>query len=111
MVEAFRAASRDGEFGRLLGLLDPDVVLRADAAAVRMGATAEVRGPRAVAETFSGRARHARFAVLDGMPGAVWQVGGQARVAFVFTVTDGSVTEIELLADTDVLNQLDIEPG
>ena len=111
VVMAFLAASREGKFDRLLELLDPDVVLRADAAAVRMGAAAEVRGTRAVAETFSGRAMHARLALLNGVPGAVWQIGGQTRVAFVFTVTGGSITEIELLADGEALNQLHIEPG
>jgi RNA polymerase sigma factor (sigma-70 family) len=37
VVEAFLAASRGGDFQALLSLLDPDVVLRADPAAVAMG--------------------------------------------------------------------------
>jgi RNA polymerase sigma factor (sigma-70 family) len=109
VVEAFLAASRSGEFGRLLGLLDPDVVLRADAAVVRMGGTAEVRGPQAVAETFSGRARHARLALLDGVPGAAWQVGGQTRVVFAFTTVDGLITEIDLLAEQETLEKVAVE--
>ena len=112
VVEAFLAASRSGEFGRLLSLLDPGVVLRADAAVVRMGGVAEVRGPQAVAETFSGRAKHARLALLDGVPGAAWQVGGQTQVAFEFDVAGGLITEIRLLADRETLDRLGVEfPG
>src|SRR2546422_4404368 len=69
IVDAFLAASRGGDFGALLALLDPDVVLRADPAAVRAGATREGRGAAAVAETLSGRARRARPAPVDGAPG------------------------------------------
>ena len=53
VVDAFLAASRSGDFEALLSMLEPDVVLRADPATVAMGAAAEVRGPAAVAETFS----------------------------------------------------------
>ena len=71
IVEAFLAASRGGDLGALVALLDPDVVLSADDAAVRMGAEAQVRGADAVAGTFAGRARVAQAAMVDGMPGAV----------------------------------------
>src|SRR5579859_194556 len=60
VVDAFLAASRDGDFEALLEVLDPDVVLRADDAAVQAGAEGEVRGAPAVAGTFSGRARFAQ---------------------------------------------------
>jgi RNA polymerase sigma factor (sigma-70 family) len=76
IVDAFLAASRGGDFDALLALLDPEVVLRADAAAVRMGASEAVRGRAAVAGTFSGRARVAKPALVDGAPGAVWASGG-----------------------------------
>jgi len=76
VVDAFLAASRGGDFEEMLALPDTDVVLRADPAAVRMGASEEVRGPAAVAETLSGRARFARPALLSGAPGAVWSVEG-----------------------------------
>jgi RNA polymerase sigma-70 factor, ECF subfamily len=108
IVDAFLAASRGGDFGALLALLDPDVVLRADAEAVRMGATQELSGARAVAETFSGRARVARPALVDGAAGAVWASGGQPRVVFGFTISDGKIVEIELLADPERLAQLDL---
>jgi RNA polymerase sigma-70 factor (ECF subfamily) len=99
VVDAFLAASRSGDFAALLALLDPEVVVRADAAAVRTGAADLVRGAQAVAETFSGRARHAEVALLDGEAGLVWAPGGTPRVAFAFVVADGRVTAIDLIAD------------
>jgi RNA polymerase sigma factor (sigma-70 family) len=108
VVDAFLAASRGGDFEALVALLDPDVVLRADRAAVAAGATGEVRGARAVAETFSGRARFARPALVDGAAGAVWAPGGRPRIVFGFTITDGRIVEIELLADPERLRRLDL---
>jgi RNA polymerase sigma factor (sigma-70 family) len=108
VVDAFLAASRGGDFEALLALLDPDVVLRADPAAVQAGAAGEVRGAREVAGTFSGRARFARPALVDGAAGAVWAPGGQPRVVFGFTIADGRIVEIELLADPERLRQLDL---
>ena len=110
VVEAFLAASREGDFEALLALLDPQVVVRADAAAVAAGAEAEVRGARAVAGTFTGRARFARPALVDGAVGAVWAPGGRPRVVFAFTVRDGRVAEIRLLADPERLAGLDLVP-
>jgi RNA polymerase sigma-70 factor (ECF subfamily) len=110
VVEAFLAASREGDFEALLGLLDPGVVVRADAAAVAAGAEAEVRGARAVAGTFVGRARFARPALVEGAVGAVWAPGGQPRVAFAFTVRGGRVAEIRLLADPERLAELELVP-
>jgi hypothetical protein len=104
--EAFPAASRAGDLDRLLRLLAPDAVARADRAAVETGAEAEVVGAAAVAGTFAGRARAARPAVVDGVAGLVWSVGGRPRVAFGFTVVDGVVVEIELMAEPATLQRL-----
>ncbi|WP_049556426.1 sigma-70 family RNA polymerase sigma factor [Nonomuraea sp. SBT364] len=109
IVGAFLAASRGGDFGALLALLDPDVVLHADRAAVLTGASRRLRGSPAVAETFSGRAQGARLALVDGAAGAVWSAGGRARMAFDFTITAGRITEINLIADLDHLRALDLE--
>jgi RNA polymerase sigma factor (sigma-70 family) len=109
IVGAFLTASRGGDFEALLALLDPDVVLRADPVAVRMGPSQEVRGAAAVAGTFSGRARGARPAFVDGVPGAVWVQGGRLRVVFAFTIRDGRVVGIDLLADPEHLDRLDLE--
>lgn len=106
-VEAFLSASRDGDFGALLALLDPEVVLTADADAVRVGAS-QVRGSQAVAETFAGRARAARLALINGQPGLVWAPGGKAQVVFGFTVEEDKITAIQLLANSATLDDLDI---
>jgi RNA polymerase sigma-70 factor (ECF subfamily) len=108
VVAAFLAASRGGHFDALVDLLDPEVEARADAAAVQSGAEALVRGPDAVARTFAGRARAARLALVDGDPGLVWLQGGQLRVVFAFTVDDDRVVAIDLLADPDELDRLDV---
>jgi RNA polymerase sigma factor (sigma-70 family) len=108
IVQAFLAASRNGDLGALVAALDPDVLLRADHAAVRMGAEAEVRGAAAVSAFFSGRARAARLVLINGVTGAVWMQGGRPRVVFSFTLDGGKITAIDLLGDPAVLSQLDL---
>jgi len=110
VVDAFLAAARGGDFAALLELLDPSVVLRADDAAVAMGVSAMVSGPSDVAGMFNGRAKALRTALLDGLPGLVWAVKGEPKVAFVFAIDDdGRVTGIEQLADPATLTALAIE--
>jgi len=109
VVDAFLTAARAGDFTTLLSFLSPDVELVADAAAVAMGAPASLVGPTDVASRFSGGARAARTALLDGLPGLVWVQGGTARVAFDFTVVAGKVTIIEMIADDEVLGEIEIE--
>ncbi|TMG21478.1 MAG: sigma-70 family RNA polymerase sigma factor [Chloroflexi bacterium] len=99
IVDAFLAASRGGDFEGLLAMLDPDVVVRADEAAVKLGAEREVRGAAAAARTFAGRARAAQPALVNGVPGLLWSHGSSPRVAFAFTIRGGTVTAIELIAD------------
>ena len=90
-------------------MLDPDVVLRADRAAVQAGASSEVRGAAAVAKTFSGRARAPQPALVNGAAGAVWAPGGRPRVVFGFTTTREKIVEINLLGDPERLCQLDLK--
>jgi RNA polymerase sigma-70 factor (ECF subfamily) len=108
IVDAFLAASRGGDFEALLAALDPDVVLRADSAAVRLGAASEVRGAAAVAGTFAGRAKEARLALINGAAGLVWAAGGRPRVVFGFTITDGRIVAIDVVADPERLSRLDL---
>ena len=118
VVDAFLAASREGDFGALLAVLDPSVVLRADRAAVDAAASRaasgaptlspEVRGAPAVAETFLGRAGAAQPALVDGAAGAVWAPGGRPRAAFAFEVTGGKIVGIDLIADPERLGRLDL---
>jgi RNA polymerase sigma-70 factor (ECF subfamily) len=110
VVSAFMAASREGDFAALLALLHPEAVLRVDEAAVRMGSIPAVQGAAAVAESLSGKARAALLTLIDGEPGAVWQVRGVPQVAFVFTVgDDGLITAIDLVADQAVLTATGFE--
>ncbi|CAA9541033.1 MAG: Putative RNA polymerase sigma factor [uncultured Thermomicrobiales bacterium] len=108
VVDAFLAAARHGDFGALLAVLDPDVVLRADHAAVKMGASEEVHGARAVAGVLAGRSQGARPAILDGAAAAVWAPRGRPRVAFRFTIARGRILGIDLLADPEHLRRLDL---
>jgi RNA polymerase sigma factor (sigma-70 family) len=108
VVNAFLAASRGGDFEALLEVLDPAVVLRADRAAVQMGASREVRGARAVAKTFSGRARAAQPALVNGAVGMVWIQRGRPRVVFGFTITDGKIVGIDMFADSERLGRFDL---
>ncbi|HKF75554.1 MAG TPA: sigma-70 family RNA polymerase sigma factor [Candidatus Dormibacteraeota bacterium] len=109
IVDAFRAASREGDLDRLLALLDPEAVIRADATAVGLGSAPETRGAPAVAAFFKGRARGAVPAVVGGAPGLVWAPGGRPRVAFVFTLAGDRIAGIDLVADPDHLEDLAVE--
>src|SRR3989441_8308593 len=77
IVDAFLAASRNGDFEGLLAVLDPDVVFRADQAAQRLGSLAEIRGAAAGAETFKGRAQAAKPARGDGEMAIAGIFGGE----------------------------------
>lgn len=110
VVSAFLAASRDGDFQALLLLLDPDVVVRADWAAVAAGASEEVRGAAAVAESFAGRARAARPTLVNGDAGLVTAPGSEPRNVFRFTIKQGNVVAIDLIADSEHIGHLDLEP-
>jgi RNA polymerase sigma-70 factor (ECF subfamily) len=109
VVEAFLRASREGDFEALLALLDPDVVVRVGAAAAALGSAPEVRGAKEVAKVFVGRAKGARPALIDGVPGLVWAPGGKPRVVFAFTTAGGQVTGIELISAPGRIGELDLE--
>lgn len=106
VLSAFLAASRGGDFGALLSVLDPQVVFRADAAAVRLGSLAQVRGADAVAKTFVGRATGAQPALVDDGLGLVVVVGGQLRIVLRFTIEDERVVGVEAIGDPDRLAAL-----
>jgi RNA polymerase sigma factor (sigma-70 family) len=108
VVEAFLVASREGDLQGLLEILDPDAVVRADATAVAIGADPVVIGFEAVAQNFNGRAQGARLVEIDGYAGAAWSPDGRLKVAFGFVLTDGRISEIELIADPDALATLDL---
>jgi RNA polymerase sigma-70 factor (ECF subfamily) len=109
------AASRGGDFEALLELLDPDVLLRADAGA----ATAEyagpavsklVRGAVAVVEQallFSRMAPYNQLVLVNGVPGVMTVVNDRLMGVMSVTVADGKITQIDILAD---LERLEVIP-
>jgi RNA polymerase sigma-70 factor, ECF subfamily len=109
IVDAFIRASRDGDFEGLLAVLDPDVVVRADAAAQQLGSLAEIRGAQAVAQAFKGRARAAKTALVDGQPGAAVVLGGQLRIALLVSFAGDRIAAIEAVADEEALAMIDLE--
>ena len=92
----------------LLSLLSPDVELVADPAAIAMGAPASLVGPNDVASRFSGGAKAARTALLDGLAGLVWAQGGTHESRLRFHCGADKVTRIEMIADDDVLGEIAI---
>lgn len=119
VVDAFLAASRSGDMSALLAILDPNVVMHADAIAVAaskapqaQGApklAPELRGRQAVADAFVGRARAAQVALVDGALGITWAPGGTPRAVFSFGIENGLVKSIELVADPAKIAELDVE--
>lgn len=117
VVEAFLAASRGGDFSALLAILDPAVVLRADAAMVaaslaRIGDTPELapetHGAEEVAKRFHGRLRMAQLAEVDGEAGLVFAFGGPPRTVIDFIIEDRRVVEISMIADPAGVAAFDI---
>ena len=109
VVDAFLAAARDGDFDALVAVLDPDVVLRSDRAALPADAPREVRGAPAVARrALVGRARAARPALVDGAVGVVVAPRGRLLMVLDFTIRSGKIVEIDAVADPERLNQLDL---
>jgi len=109
IVDAFLAAARGGDFNALLALLDPDVVLRADAAAVPPGTPAVIRSAEAIAtRAIQGGARAAQSALIDGSVGVIVAPLGQLLMVIRFTITDGKIAEMDVIAEPERLSQLDL---
>jgi RNA polymerase sigma-70 factor (ECF subfamily) len=118
VVQAFLATSRGGNLDALLAVLAPDVALTVDDLALRTAAAnkwggapdlaSQVRGAQGVAEAFRGRTRGARFALIDGEPGAVWAPGGTLRAAFVFSIDVGQIVAIDLVMEPERLIEFEV---
>ncbi|MEU6824490.1 sigma-70 family RNA polymerase sigma factor [Streptomyces atriruber] len=109
VVEAWMAATRAGDFDALLELLDPDVVLRADTGELSSGLSKVVRGAAEVAgqaAMFARIAADQHLVFLNGMPGLVALPGGEAVSLGSFTVVDGRIVEINIIADRERLQVL-----
>ena len=112
VVDAFLAASRAGDFERLLVVLDPEVVLRSDGGVARPALTLLVRGAQAVAEramTFRRFAETSRRILVNGMPGGiVWAPDASPYAVVAITVKGGRIVALDFLADPDRIGQLDL---
>ncbi|MGV9849838.1 sigma-70 family RNA polymerase sigma factor [Streptomyces sp. NPDC003442] len=110
-VDAFLAAARGGDMEALLAVLDPDVVRRADRAALPEGVPTVARGARAVAEETAGFAPRARFAepaLVNGSVGVVVAPRGRLLLALTVTVEDGRIAAYEVIADPARLSRLEL---
>lgn len=114
VVDAFFAASRDGDFDALLAVLDPDVELRIDGGALRAEASRVLRGAEAVAAhtaTYSNLYPFVRPALVNGAAGAVVAPRGRLLSVMGFTVSSGRITAIYALVDPERLTHLEFDLG
>ncbi|MFJ6185021.1 sigma-70 family RNA polymerase sigma factor [Streptomyces sp. NPDC092295] len=111
VVEAFLAASRGGDLNALLAVLAPDVVRRADPAALPPGMATEARGARVVAEetmVLGRRARFAEAALVNGTVGVVVAPRGRLLLALTFTIEGERITGYEVIAAPARLRRLEL---
>ncbi|MEU0083546.1 sigma-70 family RNA polymerase sigma factor [Streptomyces sp. NPDC006274] len=111
VVDAFLAATRGGDFSALLALLHPDVVLHADKAVVPSPEPISLHGARPVAQSAASamaRAQYTGVALVDGAVGLVMAPQGRLAVALTFTVVDDRITRIEIIAERDRLDALEV---
>ncbi|WP_433283087.1 sigma-70 family RNA polymerase sigma factor [Pseudonocardia xinjiangensis] len=112
VVEAFLAAVRDGDIDALLEVLAPDVVRRAEPAALPPGVATEIRGARDVAEEARLLSRErvhvAEPVLVNGRIGAVVAPHGRLLLALTFTIADEKIAGFEVIADPDRLRLLDL---
>ena len=111
VADAFLAASRGGDIGALLAVLDPDVVLHADAASVPSCAPVTIRGAAAVARgarAASGRSRYSGVALVNCTPGIVMAPRGRLVLVLALTIADGRISRIDVIADPARLEQLEL---
>jgi len=111
VVDAFLAALRNRDFDALVAVLDPDLVVRADAASARAGAPAEVQGASnwaSQAIVLSQGAVAARPALVNGAVGVIVAPRGQLFRVLSFTLKDGKIASIDVIGDPERLRQLDL---
>jgi RNA polymerase sigma factor (sigma-70 family) len=110
LVDAFLAASREGDFRALVTILDPDVVFRIDAGGRGPGAREPVTGAEAVARRILARGRpfagFARPARVNGRAGVVVAPGGTPIAVVGFTTARGRIVAVDLITDRDKLRRL-----
>jgi RNA polymerase sigma-70 factor (ECF subfamily) len=111
VIDAFMAAAQEGDFERLVAVLDPDIVLRADGGALA-GLSRVVRGAREVAAqaaTFSRSGLSNQLVLVNGNLGFVSRRSdGRVFAVIGFTIAGGKVVEMDILADPERLGRLDL---
>jgi RNA polymerase sigma factor (sigma-70 family) len=113
VVDAFLAAARDGDFERLVSVLDPDVVLHGDLGPSAPEGRFELHGVEAVAKqarTYSRLGLVIRPALVNGAAGVVTFRDGEPFSVGAFTVRAGRIVEIDFLADPERLREIDLAP-
>jgi RNA polymerase sigma factor (sigma-70 family) len=106
VVDAFLAAAREGDFDRLVAVLDPDVVVRQD---FGPGGRREIRGAEAVAsEALLFGQLDIRPALINGVAGGVAFRNGRPFSVGAFTVRNGRIVELDFLADPERIRDLDL---
>lgn len=112
VADAFLSAAREGDFEKLLSLLDPDVVLRIDGGSVRPGASKEVHGANAVVQgamRFSPLVPLAQSVLVNGVPGFVGRTqDGRVLSVVGLTIQNGKVTEMNVLTDPERIRKLNV---
>ncbi|HLZ58766.1 MAG TPA: sigma-70 family RNA polymerase sigma factor [Ktedonosporobacter sp.] len=106
VVDAFLAASRNGNFEALLTVLDPEVVFRSDHVALQKGEASSARGASVIARQFVGRAKGVRTALVDGAVAAIVASRRQLFLVLNFTIKNDKIVEIEAITDPARLHQL-----
>jgi RNA polymerase sigma-70 factor (ECF subfamily) len=111
IAEAFLAAAREGDFRALLEVLDPDVVLHADAAAANAQAPVEVRGASPVArgaQAFADRIRFAQLGLVNGKIGVIIAPYGRLFVVLSLAIARDKIAQIEVIGDPERLKHLEL---
>jgi RNA polymerase sigma-70 factor (ECF subfamily) len=111
VLDAFSAASQNGDFDALVAVLDPDILLREDDGTQRPSASLVIRGAHAVAGralTFSRLSPYARPALVNGAVGAVVVPDDRLFAVMAFTVSGGKIVEIDVLTDPARLSAIDL---
>jgi RNA polymerase sigma factor (sigma-70 family) len=112
VADAFLAAAREGDFERLVAILDPDVVARSDGGPTRPELTSFVRGAAAVAAQamrFRRLVEGATPVLVNGTPGGIaWAPDGTPFAIGAITVRGGRIVALDFLVDPERLRRLDL---
>jgi RNA polymerase sigma-70 factor, ECF subfamily len=110
-ISAFLSALRAGNIEGLVAVLDPEVVVRVDEAAARPGGPREIHGARnwaSGAVAFASMVKFVQPALVNGSVGLVWAPRGRLMRVLTFTLKQGKIAQVEIIADRARLSQLEL---